>query len=155
MIKIMKMDKNAIIPVFKRQGDAGRDLYTLKETIIPPNQTVAIRTGICMALPENTVGFVRPRSGITLNGLECQVVESNTTIKARLVVKEGTVDSNYRGDINIIVKNESEVPVIVPAKTRLAQIVICNITINELEEVNDLNETNRGTNGFGSSGTTI
>jgi dUTP pyrophosphatase len=164
MIKVKKLHEDAIIPKFAKDGDAGRDLYTLKDTIILPNQTKVVPTGIAIQLSKKDEAEVRPRSGISLNGCkECfkleydfiDKVEIKTSASPYLWVKHGTIDSNYTGDIGIITYNQENYPVLIPKGTRLAQLVINTSVIDneDLELVEELNKTNRGDKGFGSTGT--
>lgn len=159
-IKITKLDSNAIIPKFSREGDAGRDLYTLRETIIPAKSTIVIPTGLAISLPQDKEAQIRPRSGISLKGLQCKTTTDFDIVPdlrgidfvAELRVQLGTIDSNYRGDIGIIVKNESYLDVIIPKHTRLAQMIISNVVTDDLVEVDSIETTERNDKGFGSSG---
>lgn len=169
MIKFKKNREDAIIPRKSKKGDAGFDLFTLDDCIIDKYETIVIPTGISVQLEQNQEASVRPRSGITLKGLdgakytsidfikvddnECcyAKIEHDCSPYIRVII--GTLDSNYRGDIGIIVYNQEDYKVKIPAKTKLAQMVISLISTDEIIIVDELDESERGINGFGSSGT--
>ena len=168
-LKIKKLREDAVIPTYATEGDSGLDLYTLDDCIIKAGQTVVIPTGIAIGLPLNHEAHVRPRSGISLNGLKgCKTVITSTHIdnhgrlccnakigsdlQAYLRVQFGTVDNGYISDVGIITYNQEEFDIFIPAKTKLAQLVISPVTYVRTEIVEELDETERGSNGFGSSG---
>ena len=174
-VKFVKLSENAIVPCYGREGDAGLDLYTAEEIKIPANETVCIPTNIAIQLPLGYEATVRPRSGHSLNGVKgCFKIEKDLTYETvknvdgtegklltwkekvtecrpYLRVQLGTIDSNYRGDIGIITYNQEGNTVIVPKGTKLAQLVISPVMSVKLVEANELNNTNRGDKGFGSS----
>ncbi|WP_252251282.1 dUTP diphosphatase [Clostridium sp. VAP52] len=168
MIKFKKNREDAIIPRKSKKGDAGFDLFTLDDCIIDKHETIVIPTGISVQLEQNQEASVRPRSGITLKGLEgakytsvdflkieneccCAEIEHNCSPYIRVII--GTLDSNYRGDIGIIVYNQEDYKVKIPAKTKLAQMVVSLISTDEVIIVDELDKSERGNKGFGSSGT--
>ena len=153
MIKFKKNDVDAIIPKKGKEGDAGFDLFTLNDAIIEPHQTIVIPTGISVQLETNQEATIRPRSGITLKGCEGCLCGNTTTKKPYIRVQLGTLDSNYRGDIGIIVYNQEDSRVFIPAKTKLAQMVVSLISTDEVVIVDELDESDRGEKGFGSTGT--
>lgn len=147
MIKIKKLTEDAIVPHKSREGDACYDLYTSEDVLITGDDyRKAIPTGIAIQLPKNYEGEIRPRSGISLNGLE------HNGEPFYIEVIQGTIDSNYNGEINIIVANPHVNSIIIPKHTKLAQMKINYVPDVELVEVEELSDSNRGTNGFGSSG---
>ena len=171
MIKFKKNREDAIIPRKSKKGDAGFDLFTLDDCIIDKHETIVIPTGISVQLEQNQEASVRPRSGITLKGLEGAKKINNELIPnsdgisywedkeyeilfnnpyIRVII--GTLDSNYRGDIGIIVYNQENYKVKIPAKTKLAQMVISLISTDDVIIVDELDESERGNKGFGSSG---
>lgn len=152
MIIYKKINEQAITPTRGKQGDAGLDLYTSKEIKMLPHQTLVIPTDIAIQLPKNTCGHVLPRSGISSNGCSNCIDEYGNTCSPYLRVITGTIDSNYRGGIGIITYNQEGYSLTIPKGTRLAQIVIQKIVIDDLIEVDELENTNRGNKGFGSSG---
>lgn len=139
-LKIKKMNKDAIIPNFAHKGDAGMDLYSIEEVIIPPTESRLIKTGISIALPKNTEAQVRPRSGLAL---KYSVTVLNTP---------GTIDEGYRGEIGIILINHGKEEFIVTKNMKIAQMVVKPIYDINILEVNELNDTDRGEGGFGSTG---
>ena len=153
MIKIKKLTEDTIIPHRSREGDACYDLYTSEDILITgEDYRKAIPTGIAMQLPKNYEAEIRPRSGISLNGLECKCFDIDNFVVADIDVIQGTIDSNYRGQINIIVRNNSNCDIIIPKHTKLAQMKINHVPDVRFVEVEELSESNRGENGFGSSG---
>lgn len=138
VLPIKKLSKHAITPTRGHSGDAGLDLYASSDAYIPAGGTIAIPTGIAMAIPMGYVGDVRPRSGKTLN--------------SKLRVQYGTVDAPYRGEIKMICDNIGDVDIIIPRGEKIAQIVILPIPRFVPLEVHFLNETTRGEGGFGSTG---
>ena len=158
-VKVMKLSENATLPKYSRQGDAGLDLYTAEDIIIPPHKTLVIPTDIAVAIPFGHEGTVRPRSGNSLNGVKgCKYISSFKPVVELddccpyLRVQLGTIDSNFRGGIGIITYNQENYTVLVPKGTKLAQLVISPVDYCRLTEVDSLDDTNRGENGFGSSG---
>lgn len=167
-VAVKKLHQDAILPKYAHIGDAGCDLYTLEDTIIKANQTKAIKTGIALELPQNFEAQIRPRSGISLNGCrncykllkDIEEFDKISNIDQEDIVKSspylqvlfGTVDSGYRDDVSIITWNREDYDVIIPKGTRLAQMVIKRNELVQLVEVDNLSESDRGANGFGSSG---
>ena len=138
VLPIKKLSKHAITPTRGHSGDAGLDLYASEPTFIPKGGTIAVPTGIAMAIPMGFVGDVRPRSGKTLY--------------SKLRVQYGTVDSPYRGEIKVICDNIGEVDVIIQQGEKIAQIVILPVPEFTPFEFDFLGETTRGEDGFGSTG---
>jgi len=164
-LAIKKLDEDAIIPKYAKDGDVGMDLYTLEDIIIEAHTTNVVKTGIAIQLYEGLEAQIRPRSGVSLNGCKgCKYVKLNGEVthaefsyavkhsNPYLRVQIGTIDSNYVGDIGIITYNQEPYNVLIPKGTRLAQMVIAPVSKIEFLEVNELNNTNRGENGFGSTG---
>jgi dUTP pyrophosphatase len=142
-IKIKKLSENAVLPTYGTQFSAGADLYALTENdiVIAPGETATVHTGISMAIPENTVGLIYARSGMALKqGL----APAN---------KVGVIDSDYRGEIMVALHNHSSEPRTVENGTRIAQMVITPYIKAEFLESDELDDTKRGTGGFGSTGT--
>lgn len=158
-VKVMKLSENATLPKYGREGDAGLDLYTAEDIIILPHETLVIPTDIAVAIPFGHEGTIRPRSGNSLNGVKgcISLQKVNPVIYSGyccpyLRVQLGTIDSNYRGGVGIITYNQENYAVLVPKGTKLAQLVISPVDYCRLTEVDSLDDTNRGENGFGSSG---
>lgn len=138
-MKIVLLDKKCE-PFKAHPQDAGFDLKArISETIyMHPNMRVTIPTGICIAVPKGYVGDIRPRSGI---------------VKDRgLVAQYGTVDSGYTGEVKVTIINLSTKHQTIEPYERIAQLVVLPIATFELEYVDKLDETERGNNGFGSTG---
>lgn len=156
-IKLMKLDERATMPKFAKQGDSGFDMYTLKDTIIKAGETKLIKTGIAADLEEGYEIQVRPRSGVSLNGMKgCRkynkLRQYQEECQPYLRVQFGTVDSGYKGDIGIITYNQEDYDVLIPKGTRLAQCVVMEVPKVELVEVFEISDSERGNSGFGSSG---
>lgn len=170
-VKIKKLSQSAIVPSYAKEGDSGIDLYTLKDTVIPAKSAVAIPTGIALEIPFGYEMQVRPRSGISLNGLGgWKKLFKVTSLVSREIEKEefawkedfltrvyptvrlGTVDSGYRGEIKIITYNEDDFEILIPKHTKLAQGVFQQVPRAILKVVDELTSSERGDNGFGSTG---
>lgn len=139
-LKIKKLNEEAIIPNFAHKGDAGMDLYSIEELVIPSTETRLIKTGISIQLPKNTEAQVRPRSGLALKH---SITVLNTP---------GTIDEGYRGEIGIILINHGKEDFVVTKGMKIAQMVIKPIYDINIEEVEELDDTDRGQGGFGSTG---
>ena len=144
MVKILvkKLDKNTKLPVYKTLGSSGMDVVAnnKKKIIIKPGKTAMIPTGIAVAIPKGYEIQIRPRSGLAAkNG----ITVLNTP---------GTVDSDYRGEIKIILINLSKKLFIVSLGNRIAQMILCPVVKGKLQEVKNLPKTVRGKGGFGSTG---
>ena len=144
MIKVLvkKLNSKVQLPQYKTGGSSGMDLLALieKPIKIKPQESVIIPTGITIAIPEDTEVQIRPRSGLA--------AKSNISV----LNTPGTIDSDYRGEIKIILFNHSKEDFTVNNNDRIAQMVLMPILKAEFEEVNNLPETIRGSGGFGSTG---
>ena len=149
---IKTIHEDAIMPHYAKEGDCGLDLFTVEDTTIEPFAAKAIKTGLTIALPQGTEGQIRPRSGNSLKGVPCIVDEEDCVSNMYIQVIIGTVDEQYRGEIGIITFNPYNIPLTVPKGTKLAQMVINKVERPSIEIVDELDETDRGTNGFGSTG---
>lgn len=141
-IKKMEQAQDLPLPRFMTSGAAGMDLYAnvAEEVVIAPGKIKLVPTGISIAVPEGYEAQIRPRSGLAIkHGIS-------------LVNTPGTIDSDYRGEINLIMINFGDKPFIIKRGDRIAQMVINKIEIPNIIEVEKLDETNRGTGGFGSTG---
>ena len=142
-IKYIKLNENATVPTYGTKYSAGADLYncSLEDIIINPGETVMIHTGIAMQIPTGFGGFVFARSGIALKrGL----APAN---------KVGVIDSDYRGEIMVPLYNQSPYPQRVEANERIAQIVFLPYLKGVFINADELEQTKRAQNGFGSTGT--
>ena len=144
MIKILvkKFDKNIKLPTYKTSGSSGMDLvaYIKNKITIDPGKTVMIPTGIAVAIPKNYEIQIRPRSGLAAKK---GISVLNTP---------GTVDSDYRGEIIIILINLSKKSFVVKSGDRVAQMILCPVANGKLQVVKNLPKTLRGKRGFGSTG---
>ncbi len=141
-LKIKKLNDRAVMPSYGSQSAAGADLYSAEdEIIINAGETRLVHTGLAMAIPEGYVGLIYARSGIaTKRGL----APAN---------KVGVIDSDYRGEIMVALYNHSDKPQSIAAGERVAQIVITPYLTVNFTEADELDETDRGEGGFGSTGT--
>ncbi len=140
-LQIKKLDENAIMPSYGSNCAAGADLYAIDEKVeILPNETKFVHTGIAMAIPEQYVGLIYARSG-----LACKrgLAPAN---------KVGVIDSDYRGEIMVALHNHSDSPQTVERGERVAQIVITPYVTADFVLCDELDETDRGAGGFGSTG---
>ena len=142
-----KLTPDALIPTYAHKGDAGADIYALvnDHITIPPGGTALIPTGIALKIPGGYEAQVRPRSGMSLK------------TKIRVSNAPGTIDSNYRGEIGVILDNRGNAPYIVQKGDKIAQLVFNKVpTADFIEGEVDTEEINtRGENGFGSTGTNV
>ena len=141
VVKFKKLHKDAIIPNYAHDGDAGMDLYSIQDDTIAPLTWKLIPTGLACELPQGTEGQVRSKSGIALkNG----VFVLNTP---------GTVDENYRGEIGVILYNlNTNQPFEIKKGQKIAQYVINKIEYVDTFEIQELSDSCRGEGGFGSTG---
>ena len=144
MVKILvkKFDKNIKLPSYKTSGASGMDLmaFIKSKITINPGNTAMISTGISLAVPKNYEIQIRPRSGLAAKK---GISVLNTP---------GTVDSDYRGEIKIILINFSKKSFIVNSGDRIAQMILCPVAKGKIKEVKNLPRTVRGKGGFGSTG---
>lgn len=143
ILKIKKLKSNAIIPKRATKGSAGMDLYACieSEITVEPGKLVVIPTGLAIALPsENYMANIYARSGL---GVKHGICLSNGV---------GVIDSDYRGEVCVGLCNVSDTPYTIQPQERVAQLVIAPVSVMDTEEVDTLNETDRGTGGFGSTG---
>ncbi len=140
IIKVKIKNTNGEIPRYKTFGAAGVDLCSAENCILMPGKTQAVSTGLFMEIPEGYEGQIRPRSGLALK-------HSLTILNS-----PGTIDSDYRGEIKIIITNLGEVPFEIRKSDRIAQMVFSPVVKAQFEEVEELSDTERGSGGFGHTG---
>ena len=144
MVKVLvkKLDPKVQLPSYKTKGSSGMDLMAfIKDPIkIAPNTSALIPTGISVAIPNDVEIQIRPRSGLA--------VKSSISV----LNTPGTIDSDYRGELKIILFNHSNEEFVVKNEDRVAQMVLMPILKVDFEEVDNLPETLRGIGGFGSTG---
>lgn len=139
-MKIELLDKDCL-PVKKHQTDAGWDLIASDSCTIAKTNVRAIGAGFKIAIPEGYMGLLAPRSGLGIKGVHL----------ANVV---GIIDSDYRGEVIVNIKNNTKMSLLIEKGERFAQMVIVPISLELLEVVESLDETERGSGGFGSTGTT-
>lgn len=139
-IQIVKSNPDAVIPTYAHDGDAGMDVYAPSEVTIPAGETVIVPTGLKVAIPIGYEIQVRSRSGMAAK------------TKLRIANGVGTIDSNYRGEIGVIFDNIGSEDYTINKGDRIAQLVLNEVPIANFIEVDELDDTNRGEGGFGSSG---
>lgn len=139
-VKFIKTNKDAIIPDYAHEGDAGMDIYSVEDVIIEPMDWKKVNTGLIMELPKGTEGQVRTKSGIALNN---GVFVLNTP---------GTIDENYRGEVGVILYNLNRTPYVIKKGQKIAQLVINKVCYCKTKQVTSISSTNRGQDGFGSTG---
>ena len=144
MVKVLvkKLDPKVLLPSYKTKGSSGMDLmafikYPIK---IAPNTSALIPTGISVAIPNDVEIQIRPRSGLAAKS---SISVLNTP---------GTIDSDYRGELKIILFNHSKEEFVVRNNDRIAQMVLMPVLKIDFEEVDNLPDTLRGSGGFGSTG---
>ena len=142
-ILIKRLSKNINLPKYETEGSSGMDLAAdITSTInIKPGESSIIPTGISVSIPVNYEIQIRPRSGLAAKN---QISVLNTP---------GTIDADYRGEIKVILINLGNKTFKVEKGLRIAQMVLCPIEKAKIREVEDLEETDRGSGGFGSTGT--
>ena len=140
-LRVKRLDPQVALPSYAYEGDAGLDLCANENVTLLPNERRLISTGLAIAIPEGYAGFVQPRSGMALKkGLSM----ANTP---------GLIDSHYRGELKIVAINlDNEEPIHIGKGERIAQLVIQKVPVVKVIEVTELDDTDRGTGGFGSSG---
>lgn len=138
-IKIKKTDKTASVPKYAHPGDSGFDLASIETVTLSPGETKLIGTGLSFSIPEGYEMQVRPRSGMSAKS------------KFRVANSPGTIDSNFTGEVKIIAENTGHRVIFIEKGDRIAQGVICPVYEAVFVE-EELGDTVRGSNGFGSSG---
>ena len=141
-ILIKRLSKEVHLPKYETDGSSGLDLaaYIDKDIEIKPGNTEIIPTGLAVEIPKNFELQIRPRSGLAAKN---QISVLNTP---------GTIDADYRGELKVILINLSNKSFIVEKGLRIAQMVVCPIVKAKLKEVESLEDTKRGSGGFGSTG---
>jgi dUTP pyrophosphatase len=141
-VLIKKLSSKVELPKYKTEGSSGLDLMAFIEKSIKlnPKESVLVPTGISVAIAEDLEIQIRPRSGLA--------AKSNISV----LNTPGTIDSDYRGEIKVILFNHGKNEFIINNKDRIAQMVLAPIIKAEFEEVDELPDTIRGEGGFGSTG---
>ncbi|WKK61673.1 dUTP diphosphatase [Corynebacterium sp. P3-F1] len=140
-IPLKRVDPHLPLPKRAHRGDAGVDLHSAEDLVIAPGERALVKTGVALALPLGTVGLIHPRSGLAAkHGLT-------------IVNAPGTVDADYRGELMVCLLNtDKDTPFEVTRGMRIAQLVVQRVELPEFVEVDELDETVRGSGGYGSTG---
>ena len=136
-LAVKRLAADAILPTRTHPNDAGMDLYGLEDVVLGPNQGKVARTGIAIALSDGFVGLVADRSSLAKKGIK---------------TAGGVIDAGYRGELQIVLWNLSNTEIRLCRGDRIAQLLILPIVTPEIIEVTELDATQRGAKGFGSSG---
>jgi dUTP pyrophosphatase len=137
-LKVQKLDPSAKLPSYAYDGDAGMDLFSIEDVLVAPGEKVTIRTGLKFAIPPGHAGFVWDKSGLAT--------------KYHLKTMAGVIDSNYRGELMVVLINLGKEEYRVERGSKIAQMVIKPVDNPEIEEGVVDDKTERGEGGFGSSG---
>lgn len=133
----IKLIEGGKAPIFKRNGDACLDCFALQNTVVYPNKRKLVRLGFALEIPNGYEAVIRPRSGLSSQGIDISI---------------GTIDSNYRGEVMVCVINNSNTVFLAKAGDRICQLAVRKTEDIEWVITDDLSDSNRGDNGFGSSG---
>ena len=138
-LKVKKLSPNATLPVRASPGAAGYDLFSSEDCVIEPRTRKVVKTDLSMAIPPRHYGRVAPRSGLSF--------------KFGIDIAAGVIDCDYRGPLGIVMVNNGPNSFQVKTGDRVAQMLLERVSTPEVEEVDELDDTARGTSGFGSTGT--
>jgi dUTP pyrophosphatase len=140
-LRCMRLDERAVLPTRAHAGDAGLDLYALEPGVLEPGQRASVATGVAVEIPPGHAGLVLPRSGLAArHGIS-------------VVNAPGLIDSGYRGELRVLLLNtDREQCFEIAAGARIAQLVLVSVALPEVMEVATLGDSERGSGGFGSSG---
>ena len=139
-LRFKRIHPDAVLPAYAHPGDAGMDVRSVEDVVIPPGGRALVHTGLVMMLPPMHEAQVRPRSGLALKH---GVTVLNTP---------GTIDAGYRGEVGVILANFGNGDFSVKKGDKIAQIVVAPVTQAEIAEADEIDETERGAGGFGSTG---
>jgi dUTP pyrophosphatase len=141
-VKYKKLRDNAVVPTYQSEHAAGMDLYSANDDpmTIEPDEILMIPLGFAMSLPHHYEAQVRPRSGLGSN------------FGVTLPNSPGTIDADYRGEVSVPLINHGKEPFVVEPNMRIAQMIIAPVVQASFEVVEELDETVRGSGGFGSTG---
>jgi dUTP pyrophosphatase len=141
-IQIKKLSSDVLTPKYETVGSSGMDVsaYIEQDITINPGDKAIIPTGFSLAIPQGYEVQIRPRSGLA--------AKKNITV----LNTPGTIDADYRGEVKVILINLGREKFSIKKGERIAQMVVCPVIKTQLEEVQELSSTNRGSGGFGSTG---
>lgn len=140
-VLLTRLDPEVPLPAYARPGDAGADLVTTSDVVLPPGERAVVGTGLAIALPPGYAGFVHPRSGLAARaGLS-------------IVNTPGTIDAGYRGEIQVcLVNHDPRTEIVLRRGDRIAQLVVKRVERARFIEVAQLPPSERGSGGYGSTG---
>jgi len=136
-LKVKRIHPQAKLPSYGHPGDAGLDVFSSEDYILRPGEIRPVQTGVKVAIPQGYVGLIWDKSGISLRGVH------------RLA---GVVDAGYRGEVQVVMVNLGREPYEIKAGMKIAQMLIQPVIEIKVTEVEDLDDTSRGEDGFGSTG---
>jgi dUTP pyrophosphatase len=136
-IKVKRLHEKAKIPVRAHHDDAGMDIFSCGEHLVPARQTIKIPTGLAFELPEGYVGLIWDKGSVSSKGIK---------------TLGGVIDAGYRGELVIVVHNLQDAPYTFAHGDKVAQMLIQKVEFPEIIEAETLSESRRGTGGFGSTG---
>lgn len=134
-VKLLHPD--AILPQRKSSGAAGYDVCSIEEIVLCARSKQLVSTGLSFTVPESTYGQLAPRSGLSVKGIH---------------VGAGVIDRDYTGEVKVLLFNMSDDDIVIKPKERIAQLIVKKIELPDVIEVDELSLTERGENGFGSTG---
>lgn len=137
-IKVRKLKENAIVPRYAHEGDVGMDLFSAENYMVPAGKRQLVSTGIAMELPEGYFSSIRGRSGLAY--------------KKGICILGGVIEWTYRGEYGVIVLNSGDEDFDIKAGDRIAQVIIAPVATADVEVVEELSETIRGSGAWGSTG---
>jgi dUTP pyrophosphatase len=137
-LSFKKLDERAVLPSRGSLYSAGLDLYSIEDLSIQPKQRILARTGLAVAIPEGHYGRIAPRSGLAL--------------RTGLDVLSGVIDADYRGEIGCLLYNTGDETIELPAQSKICQLIIEKIITPDAVWADEIDETDRGSGGFGSTG---
>lgn len=137
-VKIKKLHPDAIVPQYAHPGDAGMDLYSVEDLVLHSGERVGVKTGISAEIPKGYVALVWDKSG--------------NALKSGIKTMAGVIDSGYRGEYTVVLINLSGKDFEIKKGQKIAQVLIQKVEVPEVEVVDDLSDTSRGSGGFGSTG---
>jgi dUTP pyrophosphatase len=138
IISFKKLDDRAILPARGSALAAGLDLFSIEDIGLEPGERHLARTGLAVAIPEGYYGRIAPRSGLAL--------------RTGLDVLSGVIDADYRGEIGCLLYNTGDEKITLPAQSKICQLIIEKIITPEAVWASEIDETDRGSGGFGSTG---
>lgn len=139
-LAIRRIDPAALLPTYAHPGDSGMDVRSIETVTLRPGDRALVRTGLVFQLPPDAEAQVRPRSGLALR-------HGVTVLNA-----PGTIDAGYRGEVGVILVNLGAEPFTVEKGMKVAQVVVASVVRAEVVEVAETDTTERGADGFGSTG---